>query len=67
MDKSLRTRKSGYMQRRLVNALQDLKVEEDNTVKSIGGRVIQFIVGEDAVNPSKSYWGEIDIDHILKE
>ncbi len=67
MDKSLRTRKSGYMQRRLVNALQDLKVEADNTVKSIGGRVIQFKVGEDAVNPSKSYWGEIDLDHILKE
>jgi DNA-directed RNA polymerase subunit A' len=34
MDKSLKTRHSGYMERRLVGALQDLKVEYDGSTES---------------------------------
>ena len=60
MDKSLRTRKSGYMQRRLVNALQDLKIMRDKTVRNSAGRVVQFLAGEDGINPAKSDWGTID-------
>lgn len=59
MDKSLRTRKSGYMQRRLVNALQDLHVKSNMVVKNSAGEIIQFKAGEDAVDPSKSEWGEV--------
>ncbi len=60
MDKSLRTRKSGYMQRRLINALQDLQVKHDMVVKNSAGQIIQFKVGEDAVNPAKSDWGDVN-------
>ncbi len=60
MDKSLRTRKSGYMQRRLVNALQDLKVYPDYTVRGAEGEIIQFVAGEDKIDPTKSDWGELD-------
>ncbi|MBL7206227.1 MAG: DNA-directed RNA polymerase subunit A' [Candidatus Aenigmarchaeota archaeon] len=60
MDKSLRTRKSGYMQRRLVNALQDLKVKDDGTIKNSYGEIIQFKAGEDGIDPSKSDWGVFD-------
>ncbi len=59
MDKSLRTRKSGYMQRRLVNALQDLKVHQDRSVRNSVGQIVQFAAGEDRVDPSKSEWGTI--------
>ena len=59
MDKSLRTRKSGYMQRRLINALQDLQVRHNMVVKNSAGQIVQFRVGEDSVNPSKSDWGEV--------
>lgn len=59
MDKSLRTRKSGYMQRRLVNALQDLKVMSDRTVRNSAGQIVQFTVGEDGIDPSKSDWGKL--------
>ncbi len=59
MDKSLRTRKSGYMQRRLVNALQDLKVFEDRSVRNAYNQIVQFTAGEDGVDPTKSDWGEI--------
>jgi DNA-directed RNA polymerase subunit A' len=59
MDKSLRTRKSGYMQRRLVNALQDLKVHIDGSVRNSTGQIVQFRAGEDGVDPTKSEWGDI--------
>jgi DNA-directed RNA polymerase subunit A' len=59
MDKSLRTRKSGYMQRRLVNALQDLKVHSDGSVRNSTNQIVQFRAGEDGIDPSKSEWGEI--------
>jgi len=60
MDKSLRTRKSGYMQRRLVNALQDLKVCSDGTVRNSAGNIVQFRAGEDGIDPSKSDWGRLN-------
>ena len=53
MDKSLKTRHSGYMERRLVGALQDLKVEYDGTVRDSANRIVQFLPGEDGLDPSK--------------
>jgi len=60
MDKSLRTRKSGYMQRRLMNALQDMKIEHDMTVRNASGEIIQFFAGEDGIDPTKSDWGKLE-------
>ena len=68
VDTAVRTSQSGYMQRRLMNALQDLKVEYDGTVRNASGKIIQFIYGEDGVHPAKSYHGKaIDVDKIIKE
>ncbi|MEM2478593.1 MAG: DNA-directed RNA polymerase subunit A' [Candidatus Pacearchaeota archaeon] len=55
MDTALRTPKSGYLYRRLVNALQDLRVEYDGTVRDSGSRIVQFIYGEDGVDVSKAH------------
>jgi len=60
MDKSLRTRKSGYMQRRLINALQDLHIQHDLVVKNSSNQIIQFRAGEDGVDPAKSDRGEVE-------
>jgi len=65
MDKSLRTRHSGYLERRLMNALQDLKVEYDNTVRDNSKTIIQFTAGEDGIDPAKSDWGKLDIKSII--
>jgi len=54
VDTAVRTSRSGYMQRRLINALEDLKVDYDRTIKNTAGRIIQFIYGEDGVDPTKS-------------
>ncbi len=48
---AIRTARSGYMQRRLINAMQDFIVMEDFTVRDSGGRIIQFIYGGDARDP----------------
>ncbi|MEE9406402.1 MAG: DNA-directed RNA polymerase subunit A' [Candidatus Aenigmarchaeota archaeon] len=67
MDKSLRTRKSGYMQRRLVNALQDLQVKKDGSVRNSVGEIIQFKAGEDGIDPSKSDFGKLDWKDVLRK
>lgn len=47
MDTALRTPRSGYLYRRLANALQDIRVEYDKTVRDGSGRIVQFLYGED--------------------
>ncbi|KZX10469.1 DNA-directed RNA polymerase subunit A' [Methanobrevibacter curvatus] len=68
VDTAIRTAQSGYMQRRLVNALQDLKVTENGLVQDNKGNVIQTMFGEDGVDPAKSDHGKAaDLDKIIKE
>jgi DNA-directed RNA polymerase subunit A' len=59
IDTAVRTPKSGYMQRRLINALQDLKTNYDATVRDSGEKIIQFTYGEDNIDVSKSKQGDI--------
>lgn len=66
MDKSLRTRKSGYMQRRLVNALQDLQVYKDLSVRNAVNDIIQFKAGEDGIDVTKSDFGAFDWRAVLE-
>jgi len=53
MDTALRTPKSGYLYRRLANALQDLRMEYDGTIRDSNNNVIQFIYGDDGMDISK--------------
>jgi DNA-directed RNA polymerase subunit A' len=48
---AIRTARSGYMQRRLINALQDMIVRADYSVRDSGGKIIQFTYGGDAIDP----------------
>jgi DNA-directed RNA polymerase subunit A' len=67
MDTALRTPKSGYLYRRLANAMQDLKVEYDQTVRDSSKKIIQFEYGEDRIDVSKSQGGTIDIKSVLRK
>ncbi len=67
MDTALRTPKSGYLYRRLANALQDVKVEYDNTVRDSNNRIIQFQYGEDGIDVSKSEGGILNVKRIIEE
>jgi len=66
VDTAVRTSRSGYMQRRLINALEDLKVAEDGTVRNTAGTIIEFKYGEDGIDPTRSFQGEpVSVDEIL--
>lgn len=58
MDTALRTPKSGYLYRRLANALQDLRQEYDGTVRDSNNNLIQFLYGEDGLDVSKLHMKE---------
>ena len=66
MDTALRTPKSGYLYRRLANAMQDLKVEYDSTVRDASKKIIQFEYGEDGIDVSKSENGFINVKRIIQ-
>lgn len=66
MDTALRTPKSGYLYRRLANALQDLKVEYDGTVRDASGKLVQFSYGEDGIDVSKSEGGRVNVKQIIE-
>ena len=68
VDTAVRTSKSGYMQRRLINAMDDLKVIPDDkrSVRNTADRIIQFSYGEDGVDPCRSAHGSpVNIDVIV--
>jgi DNA-directed RNA polymerase subunit A' len=68
VDTAVRTSRSGYMQRRLINALEDVKVENDGTVRHAGGQIIQFKYGEDGIDPARSIGGlAVDVDRIITD
>jgi len=66
VDTAVRTSRSGYMQRRLINALEDLKVMQDGSVRNTAGTIIQFKYGEDGTDPARSVQGDpVDIDDVI--
>jgi DNA-directed RNA polymerase subunit A' len=67
VDTAVRTQQSGYMQRRLINALEHLRVEYDSTVRDSRGNIIQVRYGEDGVDTAKSDHGKaVNIDRLIE-
>ncbi|WP_092891022.1 DNA-directed RNA polymerase subunit A' [Halopelagius inordinatus] len=67
VDTAVRTSKSGYLQRRLINALSELEAQYDGSVRDTSGTIVQFEFGEDGTSPVKvsSDAGDgIDVDNI---
>ncbi|NEU57954.1 DNA-directed RNA polymerase subunit A' [Halorussus sp. MSC15.2] len=63
VDTAVRTSKSGYLQRRLINALSELETQYDGTVRDTSDTIVQFEFGEDGTSPVKvSSNDESDID-----
>eukprot|EP00798_Chlamydomonas_sp_ICE-L_P017253 gene17253-biopygen26156 len=44
------TSDTGYLQRKLIKAMEDCKVHHDRTVRNVNGHVVQFLYGEDGMN-----------------
>jgi DNA-directed RNA polymerase II subunit RPB1 len=53
IDTAVKTSQTGYIQRRLIKGLEDLKVEYDMTVRNNKGKIIQFTYGDDGFDSTK--------------
>ncbi|MCW4009239.1 MAG: DNA-directed RNA polymerase subunit A' [Candidatus Bathyarchaeota archaeon] len=68
VDTAVRTQQSGYMQRRLINALEHIRLEYDGTVRDSAGDIIQFKYGEDGVDPAKSDHGKaVNVSRLMDQ
>jgi DNA-directed RNA polymerase I subunit RPA1 len=54
VDTAVKTSRSGYLQRCLIKGLESLVVGYDYTVRDSDRSIIQFLYGEDSVDPSKN-------------
>ena len=52
VDTAVKTAETGYMARRLMKALEDLSMQYDKTVRNSENTVVQFIYGDDGLNPN---------------
>jgi DNA-directed RNA polymerase II subunit RPB1 len=53
IDTAVKTSQTGYIQRRLIKGLEDLKVEYDMTVRNNKGKIIQFKYGDDSFDTGR--------------
>ena len=53
IDTAVKTSQTGYIQRRLVKGLEDLKVEYDGTIRNNMGKIVQFSYGEDGIDTTR--------------
>jgi len=54
IDTACKTSQTGYIQRRLIKGLEDLKVEYDMTVRNNKGKIIQFAYGDDGFDSTRT-------------
>lgn len=50
VDTAVKTSSTGYIQRRLIKAMEDVSVHYDNSVRNSGGQIVQFLYGEDGMS-----------------
>ena len=53
IDTAVKTSTTGYIQRRLIKGLEDLKVEYDMTVRNSKGKIVQFAYGDDGFDSTR--------------
>ena len=65
VDTAVKTSRSGYLQRCLVKHLEELKVSYDMTVRDSAGNIVQFLYGDDGLDPTCSALLGGSDDHLL--
>jgi DNA-directed RNA polymerase II subunit RPB1 len=53
IDTAIKTAESGYIERRMVKAMEDLTVTYDGTVRTGANSIVQFAYGDDSIDPIK--------------
>ena len=53
IDTAVKTSETGYIQRKLVKGMEDVRVCFDYSVRDSNGNIVQFLYGEDGIDPTK--------------
>ncbi|RPB20821.1 DNA-directed RNA polymerase II subunit [Terfezia boudieri ATCC MYA-4762] len=61
IDTAVKTAETGYIQRRLVKALEDVMAKYDGTVRNSLGDIVQFVYGEDGLDGAHIEPQKVDI------
>jgi len=70
IDTAVKTSETGYIQRKLVKAMEDCKINYDMTVRNASGNIIQFLYGDDgmqAIKLENQYIKYIEYDKLTLE
>ena len=67
IDTAIKTAESGYMQRRLIKALEDLTVKYGGTVRNGINNIVQFAYGDDGIDPCKLNKQELKVVELSDE
>ncbi|KAA1106701.1 DNA-directed RNA polymerase II subunit rpb1 [Puccinia graminis f. sp. tritici] len=67
IDTAVKTAETGYIQRRLLKALEDVMVTYDGTVRNSLGDIVQFVYGEDGVDGGTVEYQNLDSVRLSNE
>ncbi|TBT96718.1 subunit of DNA-directed RNA polymerase, partial [Hamiltosporidium magnivora] len=69
VDTAVKTAETGYMQRRLMKALEDLSVQYDYSVRNSCNEVVQFVYGDDCIDPClvEEESSVVDLEKVYRE
>ncbi|ETW38179.1 hypothetical protein PFTANZ_01088, partial [Plasmodium falciparum Tanzania (2000708)] len=62
IDTAVKTAKSGYIQRCLIKCMESVILHYDGTVRNEDNSIIQFLYGEDGIDPSKTAYLDLSKD-----
>ena len=63
VDTAVKTAETGYMQRRLMKALEDLSTHYDFSVRNSEGGVVQFLYGDDGLDPAELEGNALPVEY----
>ena len=64
IDTAVKTSQTGYIQRRLIKGMEDLKVEYDMTVRNNKNKIVQFTYGDDSFDTVKIEKQKLSLIHM---
>ena len=67
IDTAVKTADTGYIQRQLVKAMEDLVVQHDGSVRDANMNIAQFHYGEDGINSTKIENQTLDLAKLSRE
>ena len=67
IDTAVKTSETGYTQRQLIKAMEDLMIQHDGTVRDANGSIVQFHYGEDGINSTKIESCTLPLDKMTEE